>query len=255
MKRRGERIAALTAYDYLFARVVDEAGVDVILVGDSLAQVVLGLDSTLPVTVDDMIHHARAVRRGVQRALLVVDMPFMSYQVSPQDALRNAGRIMQETGAGAVKMEGGSPQAAETVRTLVRAGIPVMGHLGFTPQSVNVTGTRVQGRDEDGPRRILEEAKRLEEAGAFSVVLELIPGAIAKAVTEALDIPTIGIGAGAECDGQVLVLHDMLGINTGFAPRFLRRFAEVGQAAAAGVGDYVKAVKGGEYPLQEHTFE
>ncbi|HET6763448.1 MAG TPA: 3-methyl-2-oxobutanoate hydroxymethyltransferase [Longimicrobiaceae bacterium] len=254
MKRRGEKIAALTAYDYLFARLVDRAGVDVILVGDSLGQVVLGLDSTVPVTLDDMIHHARAVRRGVERALLVVDMPFLTYQVSVQDALRNAGRVLQETGAQAVKVEGGSPEMAETVRTLVRAGIPVMGHLGFTPQSVHVTGVRVQGRDEDGPRRLMEESRRLEEAGAFAVVLELVPGAIATEVSAALQIPTIGIGAGADCDGQVLVLQDMLGLNPGFEPKFLRRFAEVGELAAKGVGDYVQAVKASEYPAPEHTF-
>ncbi|MDB4951035.1 MAG: 3-methyl-2-oxobutanoate hydroxymethyltransferase [Gemmatimonadetes bacterium] len=255
MKRRGDPITSLTAYDYLFARLVDQAGVDVILVGDSLGQVVLGLDSTLPVTLDDMIHHARAVRRGVERALLVVDLPFLTYQISPQEALRNAGRVLQETGASAVKLEGGSDEIAQTVRTLVRAGIPVMGHLGFTPQSVNVTGVRVQGRDEDGPRRILEEARRLEEAGCFAMVLELVPGAIARTVTAQVGIPTIGIGAGAECDGQVLVLHDMLGLNPGFQPRFLRRFAEVGELASEGVGAFVRAVKEREYPAQEHTFE
>jgi 3-methyl-2-oxobutanoate hydroxymethyltransferase len=253
MKRRGEKIAALTAYDYLLARVVDRAGVDLILVGDSLGQVVLGLESTIPVTLDDMIHHARAVRRGVERALLVVDLPFLTY-CTPQEALRSAGRVLQETGAQAVKLEGGSPEMAETVRTLVRAGIPVMGHLGFTPQSVHVTGVRVQGRDDDGPRRLMEEARRIEDAGAFCVVLELLPGAIAREVTAALAIPTIGIGAGAECDGQVLVLHDMLGLNPGFEPRFLRRFAEVGKLAAEGVGAYVQAVKASEYPTQEHTF-
>jgi 3-methyl-2-oxobutanoate hydroxymethyltransferase len=254
MKRRGDKIAALTAYDYLFARVVDQAGVDVILVGDSLGQVVLGLETTLPVTLNDMIHHARAVRRGVERALLVVDLPFLTYQVSPRDALLNAGRVMQETGAAAVKLEGGSEEMAETVRTLVRAGIPVMGHLGYTPQSVNVTGVRVQGRDEDGARRLAEDARRLEDAGAFSVVLELVPGAIAQGITDSLSIPTIGIGAGAGCDGQVLVLHDMLGLNPGFQPRFLRRFAEVGELAAQGVGSYVRAVKEREYPGEEHTF-
>jgi 3-methyl-2-oxobutanoate hydroxymethyltransferase len=254
MKRRGEKIAALTAYDYLFARLVDRAGVDVILVGDSLGQVVLGLETTLPVTLDDMIHHACAVRRGVERALLVVDLPFLTYQVSPREALLNAGRVLQETGAQAVKLEGGSEEMADTVRTLVRAGIPVMGHLGFTPQSVHVTGVRVQGRDEDGPRRLLEEARRLEDAGAFSVVLELVPGAIAETITSSLSIPTIGIGAGAGCDGQVLVLHDMLGLNPGFQPRFLRRFAEVGELASQGVGAFVRAVKEREYPAEEHTF-
>jgi 3-methyl-2-oxobutanoate hydroxymethyltransferase len=254
MKRRGDKIAAITAYDYLFARLVDSAGVDVVLVGDSLGQVVLGLDSTIPVTLDDMIHHARAVRRGVARALLVVDLPFLTYQVTREDALRNAGRVLQETGAAAVKLEGGSPETCDTVRALVRAGIPVMGHLGFTPQSVNQTGTRVQARDDDGAQRLLEDAKRLEEAGAFSLVLELVPGTVAQTVTEALEIPTIGIGAGAGCDGQVLVLHDMLGLNPGFAPRFLRKFADVGQVAGDGVKEYVRTVKAGEYPGPEHTF-
>ena len=255
MKRRGEKIAALTAYDYLFARLVDEAGTDVVLVGDSLAQVVLGYDSTLPVTLDDMIHHARAVRRGVRRALLVVDLPFLTYQVSPEDAIRNAGRVLKETGAAAVKLEGGSPEIADTIRALVRVGIPVMAHLGFTPQSVNTIGTRVQGREEGGRERLLAEARAVEEAGAFAVVLELVPGPIAAAVTESVSIPTIGIGAGAGCDGQVLVLHDMLGLNEGFTPRFLRRFGELGEATRAAVGDYVGAVRSGEYPAAEHTFE
>ncbi len=255
MKRRGEKIAALTAYDYLFARLVDQSGVDVVLVGDSLGQVVLGLDSTLPVTLDDMIHHARAVRRGVDRALLVVDLPFLTYQVSREEAIRNAGRVLQETGASAVKLEGGTPEMADTVRFLVSHGIPVMGHLGFTPQSVNVQGVRVQGREEGGRERLLDEAKRLEDAGAFSVVLELIPGTIACEVSRAVEIPTIGIGAGAGCDGQVLVLHDMLGLNADFNPRFLRRFAEIGEAVGAGVSSYVQAVKAREYPAPEHTFE
>ncbi|HEX5725168.1 MAG TPA: 3-methyl-2-oxobutanoate hydroxymethyltransferase [Longimicrobiaceae bacterium] len=253
MKRRGEKIAALTAYDFLFARLVDGAGVDVVLVGDSLGQVVLGLESTLPVTLDDMIHHARAVRRGVERALLVVDLPFLTYQVSREEALRNAGRVLQETGAAAVKLEGGSQSIACTVRALVEAGIPVMGHVGFTPQAVNQIGVRVQGRDGDGTR-VAEEARRLEEAGAFAVVLELVPGPLAAEITATLSVPTIGIGAGAECDGQVLVLPDMLGLNAGFQPRFLRRFAEVGEAATAGVEAYVRAVKAQDYPGAEHTF-
>jgi 3-methyl-2-oxobutanoate hydroxymethyltransferase len=255
MKRRGEKIAALTAYDYLLARLVDGAGVDVVLVGDSLGQVILGLDTTVPVTLDDMIHHARAVRRGVERALLVVDLPFLTYQVSREDALRNAGRVLQETGAQAVKLEGGSPEIADTVAALVRAGIPVMGHLGFTPQSVHVQGVRVQGKGEEAAERMMAEARRLEQAGAFSVVLELVPGPLAAAVTESVSIPTIGIGAGVGCDGQVLVLHDMLGLNTGFNPRFLRRFADVGQAVTDGVGEYVRTVKDGAYPGPEHTFE
>jgi len=255
MKRRGEKIAALTAYDVLFARLVDQAGVDVVLVGDSLGQVVLGLDTTIPVTLDDMIHHARAVRRGLERALLVVDLPFLTYHVSREEALRNAGRVLQETGAQAVKLEGGSPRIADTVAAMVAAGIPVMGHLGFTPQSVHVIGVRVQGKGGDARERIMAEARRLEDAGAFAVVLELMPGTLAAEITAELSIPTIGIGAGASCDGQVLVLHDMLGLNAGFNPRFLRRFAEVGELAASGVTSYVSAVKGGEYPAAEHTFE
>ncbi|CAN5674158.1 3-methyl-2-oxobutanoate hydroxymethyltransferase [soil metagenome] len=255
MKRRGERIAALTAYDFLFARLVDGAGTDIILVGDSLAHVILGLDSTLPVSLDDMIYHARAVRRGVERALVVVDMPFLTYQVSCEEAIRNAGRVLQETGAAAVKMEGGSPEMAETVAAVVRAGIPVMGHIGFTPQSVNALGGfRVQGRSEGSADRLLDEAIRLQDAGAFSVVLELVPGALAERVTGALTIPTIGIGAGAGCDGQVLVLHDMLGLNTDFNPRFLRRFAELNSVVADAVSTYVNAVRSGEYPTSEHTF-
>lgn len=256
MKRREEKIAAITAYDYLFARLVDEAGADVVLVGDSLAHVVLGYDSTLPVTLDDMIHHACAVRRGLKRALLVVDLPFLTYQVSREDAIRNAGRVLKETGAAAVKLEGGSEEMAETVHALVRVGIPVMGHLGFTPQSVNtIGGSRVQGRDESGRERLLAEAKALESAGAFSVVLELVPGAVAAEVTGALQIPTIGIGAGIGCDGQVLVLHDMLGLNEGFKPRFLRQFADLANTTRQAVGDYVRTVRSGEYPGPEHTFE
>jgi len=256
MKKRGEPIVVLTAYDVLFARLVDEAGTDVVLVGDSLAQVVLGLDSTLPVTLDDMIHHGRAVRRGVRRAMLVVDMPFMTFQVSPEDTLRNAGRIMKETGAEAVKLEGGDEETAEHVAKLVRAGIPVMGHIGLTPQSVHALGGfRVQGREESHAERLRAEAKRLEEAGAFSVVLELVPGGLAGEISRSIAIPTIGIGAGPDCDGQVLVLPDMLGLNEQFKPKFLRRFAELGAAARQGIGDYVSAVRSGDYPLAEHTFE
>jgi 3-methyl-2-oxobutanoate hydroxymethyltransferase len=255
MKTRGEKIAALTAYDYLFARLLDRAGTELILVGDSLATVILGLDSTLPVTVDDMIHHARAVRRGVERALVVVDLPFLSYQVTIEEAIRNAGRVLKESGANAVKVEGGSPRMAETVSAIVGAGIPVMGHVGFTPQSVNALGgSRVQGRDEDARERILAESHLLQAAGAFAIVLELIPGDLAAEVTAALAIPTIGIGAGEGCDGQVLVLHDMLGLNLDFQPRFLRRFAEMAQGTDDAVREYIRAVKAGEYPAQEHTF-
>jgi 3-methyl-2-oxobutanoate hydroxymethyltransferase len=255
MKSRGDRITVLTAYDYLFARIVDRAGTDVILVGDTLGEVVLGFNSTLPVTLDDMIHHASAVCRGVKRALVVVDLPFLTYQVSREEAVRNAGRVLKETGAAAIKLEGGSPEMADTVAAIVRAGIPVMGHLGFTPQSVHALGGfRVQGRGEEAQDRLLTEAKRLEDAGAFSVVLELVPGIAAARITESLEIPTIGIGAGAGCDGQVLVLYDMLGMNDKFNPRFLRRFAEVGAAADEGIRAYLDAVRSGEYPGDEHTF-
>ena len=256
MKRRGDRIVVLTAYDVLFARLVDEGGADVVLVGDSLAQVVLGLDSTLPVTLDDMIHHARAVRRGVKRALLVVDMPFLSFQVSAEETLRNAGRILKETGAEAVKLEGGHEEAAHHVARLVAAGIPVMGHIGLTPQSVHALGGyRVQGREAGHAERLREDALRLQDAGAFSIVLELLPSAVARDVSDAVTIPTIGIGAGPDCDGQVLVLPDMLGLNETFAPKFLRRFAELGSAARAGIADYVSAVRGRTYPGAEHGFE
>jgi len=255
MKTRGERIAVLTAYDFLFARLIDASGTDVVLVGDSLAQVALGLESTLPLTLEEMIHHARAVRRGVERSLVVVDMPFLTYQVSREEAVRNAGRILKESGANAVKLEGGGEEVADTVRAIVRAGIPVMGHLGFVPQSVNALGgSRVQGRGEAGRARLVDDALRLQDAGVFSVVLELVPGDAAAAVTAALRIPTIGIGAGVDCDGQVLVLPDMLGLNPGFQPRFLRRFAELGAQAEEGLRTYVDAVKAGEYPGPEHTF-
>jgi 3-methyl-2-oxobutanoate hydroxymethyltransferase len=256
MKRRGEKIVALTAYDYLFARLVDEGGVDVVLVGDSLGNVVCGYDSTIPVTLEAMIHHGAAVRRAVNRALLVVDMPFLTYRISAEETLRNAGRILRETGAEAVKLEGGDETVARHVRVLVEAGIPVMGHLGLTPQSVHALGGfRVQGRDAATADRIKAEAARLEEAGCFAIVLELMPSALAAEISRAVAIPTIGIGAGPDVDGQVLVLPDMLGLNEGFQPRFLRRFADLAGAARAGIAEYVAAVRSGEYPGPEHGFE
>jgi 3-methyl-2-oxobutanoate hydroxymethyltransferase len=256
MKQRGERIVALTAYDYLFARLVDEADVDLILVGDSVGQVFAGHASTLPVTLDDMIYHARAVRRAVHHAMLVVDMPFMTFQVTPEETLRNAGRLLQESGAEAVKLEGGDEETARHVRTLVRAGIPVLGHIGLMPQSVNVVGGyRVQGRGGPDAERLHEEAGRLEAAGAFGIVLELIPASLAAEITPTVMIPTIGIGAGPGVDGQILVLPDMLGLNDAFAPRFLRRFAELGQATRAGIRDYAAAVRDGSYPDDAHSFE
>jgi 3-methyl-2-oxobutanoate hydroxymethyltransferase len=256
MKRRGEKIVALTAYDFLFAKLVDEAGVDVVLVGDSAGQVVSGYDSTLPVTLEDMIYHARAVRRAVKRALIVVDMPFLTFQISSQETLRNAGRILKESGAEAVKLEGGGDEAAEQVRALVRAGIPVMGHLGLTPQSVHALGGyRVQGRASEEAERLQADAARLEDAGAFSIVLELVPTGLSDIITRALMIPTIGIGAGPKVDGQVLVLPDMLGLNETFKPRFLRTFASLAEEARKGICAYVTAVRDGSYPDAEHSFE
>lgn len=256
MKRRGQKIVSLTAYDYLFACLVDDAGTDVILVGDSLGQVVLGYDSTLPVTIDDMIHHGKAVRRGVKRALTVVDMPFMSFQVSVELTLQNAGRILKETGCEAVKLEGGDQRACENVVALVAAGIPVMGHVGLTPQSVHALGGyRVQGREQQAAERIRAEAQRLQDAGCFSIVLELVPAALAADITRSLSIPTIGIGAGPDCDGQVLVLYDMLGLNEGFQPKFLRRFAELAENGRRAMNDFGAAVRDGSYPAPEHSFD
>ena len=256
MKERGEPIVALTAYDAMFARLVDAAGVDVVLVGDSLGQVVLGLDSTLPVTLEDMIRHGAAVRRGVEHALLVVDMPFLTFQVDPAETVRNAGRILAETGAEAVKLEGGSESSCRHVRRLVDAGIPVMGHIGLTPQSVHALGGyRVQGRDEENARRLREEAERLADAGCFAVVLELVPAALAAEITASIGVPTIGIGAGVDCDGQVLVLYDMLGLNQAFTPKFLRRFADLAGETRKGLTDYVDAVRAREYPGPEHAHE
>jgi 3-methyl-2-oxobutanoate hydroxymethyltransferase len=255
-KQRGEKIVALTAYDFLFGRLVDEAGVDLVLVGDSVGQVFSGYETTLPVTVDDMIYHARAVRRGVAHALLVVDMPFMSFQVSPEETLRCAGRMLKESGAEAVKMEGGDEEAARHVHTLVRAGIPVLGHIGLTPQSVHALGGyRVQGRDAATSERLHEEAGRLEAAGAFGIVLELLPRALAAEITSILSIPTIGIGAGPDVDGQILVLPDALGLNDTFQPRFLRHFAELAAEARRGIRDYAQAVRDGSYPDDQHSFE
>ena len=255
MKGQGEKIVVLTAYDVLFARILEEAGVDIILVGDSLANVVLGFDTTLPVTLDDMIRHAAAVRRGAPAAFVVVDMPFLSYQVSPEEGLANAGRLLKETGVQAVKLEGGDERACAVVDRLVSAGIPVMGHLGLTPQSVHALGGyRVQGREVHEAERLRAEAKALEKAGAFSIVLELLPAELATEISRSLTIPTIGIGAGPGCDGQVLVLPDALGLNQGFRPRFLKRYAELYEVAKAGVESYVREVRDGTYPDAEHSF-
>jgi 3-methyl-2-oxobutanoate hydroxymethyltransferase len=256
MKRRGERIVVLTAYDFLFARLVDQGGVEIVLVGDSLGQVFAGQDSTLPVTLDDMIYHARAVRRAVKRALVVVDLPFLTFQISPEETLRNAGRVMKETGAEAVKLEGGDDESCTHVRALVHAGIPVMGHVGLTPQSVHALGGyRVQGREPEQADRLRADALRLQDAGAFAVVLELVPAPLAGEISKSLEIPTIGIGAGPHVDGQVLVLPDMLGLNDAFQPKFLRRFANLAECARTGIDAYVRAVRAGDYPDAGTSFE
>ncbi len=247
-KRRGGKITVLTAYDYPTALLVDGAGVDISLVGDSLGMEELGFDTTLPVTMEIMLHHTKAVRRGTQRALLVSDMPFLSYQINADEAVRNAGCLMQEGGAGAVKLEGGVA-IAPTIRRLTEIGIPVMAHLGFTPQSVHRLGVRKQGKDEAGARRILADAQAVQDAGAFAVVLELIPGELAGQITQTLTIPTIGIGAGPQCDGQVLVTSDLIGLRPDRAPlSHVRRYAEVGAEIAHALNTYREEVETGQFP-------
>ncbi len=254
MKQKGERIVALTCYDALFARLLDASGVDILLVGDSLNQVLAGAPSTLSATLDQMIYHTTIVRRGAERAMVVCDMPFLSYQISPEDAVRNCGRVMKETGCHAIKLEGGQPMAA-TVRRLVDVGIPVMGHVGLTPQSVHALGGyRVQGRDDDTAARLKADAQALEEAGAFSVVLELVPAPLASQITKALTIPTIGIGAGPACDGQVLVLHDMLGLNDRFSAKFVKKYAALAEDVREAVRVFTAEVREGRYPGPEHSF-
>jgi 3-methyl-2-oxobutanoate hydroxymethyltransferase len=254
-KRKGEKLVIMTAYDALFGRLVDESGVDAILVGDSVGTAVMGYSSTLPVTLDHMIYHASAVRRGVNRALIIIDMPFLSYQASIESAVLNCGRAIQETGVGAVKVEGGSPEMLDTVHALVRTGIPVMAHIGFTPQSVNtIGGARVQGREEEGAERLIAEAKGLEQAGAFGMVLELVPATVSARITAAVGIPTIGIGAGAQCDGQVLVLPDVLGLNDTFQPKFLKRYAEMAEEVRQALGTWARDVRSGTYPDADHSF-
>ena len=254
MKERGERIVCLTCYDALFARLLDESGADILLVGDSVNQVLAGAETTLSATLEQMIYHTRIVRRGTSRALVVCDLPFLSYQISREEAIRNAGRVMAETGCHAVKLEGGKPMA-QTVRALVDVGIPVMGHLGLTPQSVHALGGyRVQGRDEKTAERLKEDAKALEDAGAFAIVLELVPAPLASQITKSLTIPTIGIGAGPACDGQVLVLHDMLGLNDKFAAKFVKRYAALAEDVREAVRLFAAEVREGRYPGPEHSF-
>jgi 3-methyl-2-oxobutanoate hydroxymethyltransferase len=253
-KERGERFAMLTAYDAASARLLDQAGIPLILVGDSLSMVMLGHDSTLPVTVDEMLHHTRAVVRGAGNAFVVGDMPFMSYQGSIDDGMHNAGRFLKEAGAHAVKVEGGA-RVADLVARLTDAGIPVMGHLGLTPQSVNqFGGYRVQGRSDETAHQIVKDAKDLEAAGAFAVVLEAVPAELARQVTTSVEIPTIGIGAGPHCDGQVLVWHDFLGLTDGHQPRFVKRYAELGDTIKKAAADFAAEVAAGTYPAPEHTY-
>lgn len=254
-KAVGEPITMLTAYDYATAVAVDRAGLDSILVGDSLGMVVLGYETTLPVTMADMLHHCRAVSRGARRALLIGDMPFMSYQVSVEEAVRNAGRFLQEGGMDAVKLEGGR-ERADAVRAIVSTGIPVMGHLGLTPQSVHqFGGFRAQGKTAEAARRLLADAQGLERAGCFSLVLESIPSQLGQLVSERLTIPTIGIGAGVHCDGQVLVVHDLLGFFDRFVPSFVKQYADLHSELAAAFESFQKEVAGREFPGTDHSFE
>ena len=254
MKQQKEKISVLTAYDYPTARLVEQAGIDMILVGDSLGMVVLGYDSTVPVTMEDMLHHAKAVRRGAQHTFLVVDMPFMSYTISTAEAIRNAGRLIQEGGADAVKIEGGET-IAETAAAMVRAGIPVMGHIGLTPQTATqLGGFKVQGRNRAAAENLLRDARAIEGAGAFAITLEAIPQQLAAYITDCLSIPTIGIGAGADCDGQVLVLHDAIGLFPRFVPKFVKQYAQLSASIIEACRQYGREVKQGVFPAKEHCF-
>jgi 3-methyl-2-oxobutanoate hydroxymethyltransferase len=255
MKAAGTRIVMLTCYDALFARLLDAAGIDILLVGDSVNQVLGGAESTLSATLEQMIYHTRIVRRGTRRALVVCDMPFLTYQVTREDAIRNAGRAMAQTGCHAVKVEGGV-HIAPTVRALVEVGIPVMGHIGLTPQSLHALGgARVQGRDDVAAQRLKNDATALQAAGAFAVVLELVPAALAAEITQSLTIPTIGIGAGPSCDGQVLVLHDMLGLNEEFNAKFVKQYAQLAGEVRRAAGAFAEEVRAGRYPGPEHSFQ
>ncbi|HID95480.1 MAG TPA: 3-methyl-2-oxobutanoate hydroxymethyltransferase [Candidatus Latescibacteria bacterium] len=254
MKARGEKIAALTAYEYIFASILDEIGIDLILVGDSLGTVFAGYQTTVEVTLEQMLYHTKVVSRSVKNALVVGDMPFMSFQVTPEEALRNAGRFLQEAGAEAVKLEGGEEIAA-TIKRIVDAGIPVMGHLGLTPQSIHkFGGYDVRAREEKEAEKLVKDAKILEDSGVFSIVLEKIPHQLARKVSQSLTIPTVGIGAGPYCDGQILVTHDMLGLFERFRPKFVRRYAELARIAKEACSSYVKDVKAGAFPSREESF-
>jgi 3-methyl-2-oxobutanoate hydroxymethyltransferase len=254
MKKKGEKIVCLTAYDYISARILDEAGIEIILVGDSAANVFAGEKTTLPITMEEMLYHTRVVARGVKNALVIADMPFLSYQVSLETAILNAGRFLQ-VGACGVKLEGGKPML-ETVKKLVDLGIPVMGHLGLTPQSIHkFGGYKIQGIGEAAAAQMIEDARALQAAGCFSVVLEKIPRTLARKITETIEIPTIGIGAGLYCDGQILVLHDLLGLYEDFTPKFVKRYGQLGEQMRRAVEGYKKEVKEGIYPDKEHSFD
>jgi len=254
MKQAGEKITMLTAYDFLVAKYLDQVGIDIILVGDSLGNVVQGHETTLPVTVEDMIYHARAVKRAVRNALIVVDMPFMSYQTSVDDAVQNCGRLLKEVGVGAVKLEGGA-YIAEVVRHLVTIGIPVMGHIGLTPQAINKFGSyEVRAQEKEEADQVIRDAKVLAEAGVFAIVLEKIPSDVARAITAAVPVPTIGIGAGPHCDGQVLVVYDMLGLTEEFRPRFVRRYAEFAGEMREAFRAYIQDVRDGKFPSKEESY-
>lgn len=255
MKRKGEKISMLTCYDYSTAKLMDAAGIDMLLVGDSLGNTMLGYSDTLAVTVEDMIHHGAAVVRGAKNCHVVMDMPFMSYQASVYDAVANAGRLIKETGGNSVKLEGGAA-VKEQIKAIVDAGIPVVAHVGMTPQSVNAFGGfKVQGKDQETALRVLQDAYDVQEAGAFAVVLECVPAGLAEIISENLRIPTIGIGAGSSCDGQVLVWQDMLGLFDDYVPKFVKRFAEGGEMMTRAFKDYDKEVKGGAYPAEEHSYK
>jgi len=254
MKKEGKRIAMLTAYDYPMALLEDRAGIEIILVGDSLGMTVLGYDNTVPVTMEEMIHHTKAVTRGTKYALIIGDMPFMSYNTSERDAILNAGRFMKEGGADAVKLEGGA-SVKETLGAIVKAGIPVMGHIGLTPQTISMLGGfKVQGKDAQAAQKIIDDALSLEDAGAFSVLLEAVPAPIARKVTERLKVPTIGIGAGVHCDGQVLVVHDMLGLFDRFTPKFAKRYVNLSELILKAFDSYRDEVWKGTFPAEEHSF-
>ena len=254
-KQEGKRITMLTAYDYPIAKLVDDAGIDMILVGDSLGMVVLGYDSTVPVTMDEMIHHCKAVRRATKYAFLVGDMPFMSFQISEEEAVRNAGRFLKEAGCDAIKLETAEPRVLKATKAIVEAGIPVLGHLGLTPQSATLLGgLKVQGKDAEAAKKIINSALALEGAGCFAVVLECIPDKLAKLITEKLRVPTIGIGAGKDCDGQVLVINDMIGLFERFLPKFVKQYTKLAPQILDAIKKYKEEVETGKFPAPEHTF-